>query len=151
VRDGCFQRSDRKGWFISFLDAQGRRRKEKVHAHTLQQARDALTRKKDEVERIKILGFTPPSEDDFASLAERYLKYQKARLTSKRAYEREEGIIKNHLKHTFTGKVASIRRVEIQSYITKRSAKASPASVIKEYRCLSHMLSLAVEWEILPA
>src|SRR5262249_28932135 len=55
VRDGCFQRSDRKGWFISYLDAQGRRRKEKVHAHTLQQARDALTRKKDEVERIKVL------------------------------------------------------------------------------------------------
>jgi hypothetical protein len=30
-----------------------------------------LTRKKDEVERIKVLGLTPPGDDDFSDLAKR--------------------------------------------------------------------------------
>jgi integrase len=150
IRDGVFQRRERKGWWISYLDARGRRKREKVRASTLQQARDALTRRRDEVARIKILGFTPPGDDDFAEVAARYVEYQKPRLTQ-RAYERESGIIENHLKPAFNGKVASIRRQDIQNYITARSGKVSPASVTKEYRCLSHLLSLAVEWEVIPA
>jgi len=151
--DGVFQRPDRKGWYIRYLDAHGCRRKERVHASTLQQARDALTRKRDEIERIKIYGEPPkPSADTVASLAERYLKYQKAQLTSKRSYEREEGIVENHLKPFFEGKkVTEIRKVDVQDFITKRALKASKATVRKEYRCLSHMLSLAVDWEILPS
>jgi integrase len=150
IRDGVFQRKDRQGWYVSYLDAQGRRRKEKVHAHTLQQARDTLARRRDGVERTKVLGFTPPTNDDFDKLADRYLNYQKPRLTA-RAYDRESGIVENHLKPAFKGKVASIRRHDIQNYVTDRGIEAAPASVTKEYRCLSHMLGLAAEWEIIPA
>jgi hypothetical protein len=41
-RDGVYQRADRPGWWISFVDTEGQRRRRKVSgAHTLQQARAA--------------------------------------------------------------------------------------------------------------
>jgi integrase len=153
VRDGCFERSDRKGWYISYLDAQGRRRKEKVHAHTLQQARDALTRKKDEVERIKVLGFTPPKSDSFDSLANQYLKYQRSRgEISEAHFKRVEGIVEVHLRSAFRGPVASIRKSNIQGYLAKRKKeKASGSTILKECNVLAHMLRFAAEREIIMA
>jgi integrase len=68
-----------------------------------------------------------------------------------RSYTRESGIMEAHLKPFFgAGKVADIRRVDVQKYITHRSGDVSAASVVKELNVLKHLLGLAVEWELIP-
>jgi integrase len=74
---------------------------------------------------------------------------KKARLTP-RAYEREAGVIDEHLTKFFTGSLAGIRRVDIQRYVTKRAGEVSAHSVQKELNILKHLARLAVEWEIIP-
>jgi hypothetical protein len=88
--DGVYKRRGRKGYFISWIDAQGQRRHRKTGAHTLQQARAALAREKINVEQARVLGFNPPGSETFAEVSTRYLKYQKARLSLK-AYDRTRG------------------------------------------------------------
>jgi integrase len=147
--DGVYTRKDRIGYWITWTDAQGRRKFRKTNAQTLQQARSARASELVKVEQAKVIGFTPPGEDTFADIAKRFLTHQKARLTS-HAYVREEGIVNEHLSKFFTGSLASIRRVDIQRYITQRSGKVSTHSVQKELNILKHLLRLAVEWEVVP-
>lgn len=142
--DGVYTRKDRPGYWISWIDAQGRRKYRRTDAQSLTQARTARAGELVRVEQARLLGFLPPGEDSFADVAKRYLTYQKARLTPK-ACEREKGIVEQHLVPFFPGKVAVIRRVDVQRYVTSRSAKASPYSVQKELNALKHMLRLAVE------
>lgn len=147
--DGVFTRKDRLGYWISWTDAQGRRRYRKTDAPTLAQARNARAAELIKVEQSRILGFAPPSNDSFADLAARYLAHQRVRLTTK-SYERVKLIAENHLKPAFSGPVKAIRKVDVQRYVTERSGTAKPASVGKELTTLKHMLNLAVEWEIIP-
>jgi integrase len=152
-RDGVYQRKDRPGtWWGSWIDASGKRRQRKLQAHTLQQARTLLNAEKARVEKTVTLGYAPPSAETFAVVCKRFLKHQKARLTPA-AYEREDGIIETHLKPFFGdgAKLAAIRRADVQRYVTHRSGEVSPASVTKEANVLKHLLSLGVEWELIPA
>jgi site-specific recombinase XerD len=130
-------------------DAIGRRRQRKLECHTLQQARTLLRAEKERVELIETKGYAPPSDETFLAASTLFLTHQRARLT-RRAYEREEGIVMGHLR-PFFGKVklAGIRRIDAQRYVTERSGKVSPGSVIKELNVLKHLLSLAVEWELI--
>jgi integrase len=101
------------------------------------------------VEQAKVLGFAPPGKETMAELAPRYLAYQKARVSSA-AFIREKGILEDHMIPVFNNAVASIRRVDIQRYITMRSVEVSAYSVQKELNCLKHLLRMAMEWEIIP-
>jgi integrase len=148
-RDGIYQRKDRGGFWISWTDAQGRRRCRKTDAQNITQARQIRGAELLRVERTKVLGFSPPGQSTFAQVATRFLKYQKARLTRK-AFERENGIIEKHLKPFFSGSLASIRRCDVQRYITERSGKASAHSIHKEVNVIKHLLRLAVDWELIP-
>ena len=147
--DGVFTRKDRKGFWISWKDAQGRRRYRRTDAEDLAQAKTVRAAELVRVEKAKVLGFTPPGEDLFAKVGERFLAHQKARL-SPQSYERERGILEGHLNPFFSGRIASIRRVDVQRFITQRSGKLSPHSVQKELNVLKHFLRLAVDWEIIP-
>lgn len=149
ARDGIYQRKDRPGYWISWTDAHGRRRFRKTGAATLAQARNVRAVELIKVEQSKILGFAPPGEDTFEELATKYLAHQRTRLSPK-SYERVKLIIENHLKSAFNGPVKAVRRIDIQRYVTARSAKVSGSSVAKELTTVKHMLSLAVDWEILP-
>jgi integrase len=149
ARDGVYQRQDRAGFWISWTDAQGRRRYRKTDAQNITQAKQIRAAELLRVEQARILGFTPPGEESFAEVAVRYLQYQKARLTPK-AYEREQSIVDIHLKPFFNCPLAGIRRQDVQRYITHRSGKASPYSIQKELNVLKHLLRLAVEWELIP-
>src|SRR5258708_3958758 len=93
--DGVYTRKDRIGYWITWTDAQGRRKFRKTNAQTLQQARSARASELVKVEQAKVIGFTPPGEDTFAEIATRFLAHQKARLKS-HAYTREEGIVNEH-------------------------------------------------------
>jgi integrase len=95
------------------------------------------------------LGFAPPGDETFTAVAKRFLAYQKARLTPK-AYDRERSIIELHIQPFFPCRLSSVRRVDIQRYVTLRSAKVSAHTVQKELNILKHLLRLAVEWEIIP-
>ena len=147
--DGIYTPKGRTGFWISWIDAQGRRRRRKTNAKTLQQARSARASELVKVEQARVIGFTPPGEDSFAEVAKRFLSHQKARLTPK-AYERESGIVNEHLSKFFTGPLASIRRLDIQRYVTKRAGEVSAHSLQKELNILKHLLRLAVEWEVIP-
>ena len=148
-RDGIYQRGDRAGFWISWTDAQGRRRYRKTDAQNITQARTIRSAELLRVEHARVLGFTPPGEETFKEVANRFDAHQKARLTD-RAYEREHSIIEKHLKPFFACKLAAIRRVDVQRYVTKRTLKVSAHSVQKELNVLKHLLRLAVEWEIIP-
>jgi integrase len=147
--DGVYTRKDRNGYWMHWTDAQGRRRWRKLNVKTLQQARTARAAQLVRVEQARTLGFAPPGEDTFPDVAKRFLAHQKARLTAK-AYERERGIVSEHLCGFFTGPLASIRRVDVQRYVTSRAGKVSAHSVQKELNVLKHLLRLAVEWEVIP-
>jgi integrase len=57
-----------------------------------------------------------------------------------------------HLRPFFgTVKLAEVRRADVQKYVTQRSGEVSPGSIVKELNVLKHMLTLAVEWELIPA
>src|SRR5581483_10889014 len=136
-RDGVYQRPDRPGWWISFTNAKGQRRRRKVAgAHTMQQARAALAAELQNVERTRIFGIAPPSPEAFSSVAARYLKHQEARLTPA-AYERTRGVVEGNLKTFFgTMKVSEIRKGDVQKYITNRSGQVSAGTVAREMNIL---------------
>ena len=98
------------------------------------------------------LGYAPPSAESLEAVSKRFLKHQKARLTPA-AYKREDGILEAHLRPFFGDKtkLAAIRRVDVQKYITHRSGEVSAASIVKELNVLKHLLGLAVEWELIGA
>lgn len=147
-RDGVYQRDDRPGFWISWTDAQGRRRRRKTDAQNITQAKQILSAELLRVEQARMLGHTPPGDETFKEIADRYLKYQKARLSPK-GYDREESAMRVHLAPRFNSlKLAAIRKMDIQRYVTERAAQASPYSVRKELTVLTHLFRLAVEWEI---
>jgi integrase len=148
-RDGVYQRKDRPGWWISWTDAQGRRRFRKTEAQNITQAKQIRAAELVRVEQARILGHAPPGKDTFGEVAERYLKYQKARL-SPAGYEREEGILRTHLARFNPLKLAAIRKTDIQRYVTEASVERSAYSVRKELNALKHLFKLAVEWEVIP-
>src|SRR5258708_3193956 len=115
--DGVYTRGDRNGYWISWTDAQGRRRYRKTHAKTLQQPRPLRAAELERAEQAKALGFAPAGEETFAVIATRFLGYQQARLTPK-AYQREKGIIEGRLCPFFNCDIAGIRRVDVQRYVT---------------------------------
>lgn len=147
--DGVYTRADRKGFWISWRGAGGRRRIRKTNAPTLQQARMALAEEKRRVEQARVLGTAAPTDASFADVAARYLRHQKPRLTPK-AFTRAEGVLRLHIGPFFTGRLAAIRRADVQRFVTARAAEISAYTVQKELNILKHLFRLAVEWELLP-
>jgi integrase len=49
-----------------------------------------------------------------------------------------------------TAKLASIRKVDVQRFITRRAGAVSAHSVQKELNVVKHILKLAMEWEVIP-
>lgn len=148
--DGIFIRKDRPGYYISFKDADGRRRKRKVDAPNNELAKLARSGEQIRAEQSRALGFAPPGKETFAEVAQQYLTHQKARI-SPANYERERGIVEDHLEPFFAGELRAVRRATVQRYITARLADVSNATVTKELNVLKHLLELAVyEWEYIP-
>jgi len=150
-RDGVFTRKDCPGSFYgSWMDASGRRRKRKLAAHTMQQARALVAAEKARVEKQRTFGYAAPTKDSFASILPRYLKHQKPRL-SEQSYVRTQGIVENQLRPALGAmQLGSINRAVIQQYVTDRASEVSAASVVKELNVLKHVMGLAVEWELIP-
>jgi integrase len=149
-RDGVFMRGG--SYYISFVDAQGRRKQRKLKGVTSITTAKALRAKElENAEKARLLGYTPPTKDSFAEFIPRYLKHQKPRLTPA-AYERSRGIVEDRLKPEFGAvQLSLIRKRDVESYLTTRLGDVSVETARKEFFVLSHMLTLAMNWELIPA
>jgi integrase len=145
-RDGVYYREDRKGWWVSYMDASGERVRKKVEAYTRQQAMEALRRIKTKEEIAETLGVRPASDITTEALFARYQRHQKARIRAT-SYERLGGIIEA-LKGRLPALARAITKRDVAGYIEARTAedKMKPATVTKEIGVLKHCLRLAVEW-----
>lgn len=148
-QDGIYTRKDRDGFWMSYIDANGRRRQKRLQATTKAEAKRMRSSILARVQKMTVLGVAEASDENFEVLAKRFLNHQQPRL-SVRSWEREKGIVEHHLMPFFAGKLASIRRERVQAYVTQRLGEASAHSVQKEFNVIKHMLRMAVEWEMIP-
>jgi hypothetical protein len=146
-RDGVFQRKDRSGWWVSYIDACGKRHKEKVTAYTRTQALNALSGIRTREEKGRILGVKAASEISTPDLLGRYRRHQKTRLRPT-TFERLDGILAT-LKKYLPESAKDITRKTVQDFVSSRAEAVSPGTIQKEVTVIKHMLKLAVEWELL--
>src|SRR5208337_4731305 len=135
-RDGVFQRKDRSGWWVSYVDASRKRCKKKVVAHTRTQALNALSAIKTREERNFVLGVKPASEVATEDLLARYKRHQKTRLRST-TFERLDGILET-LKANLPGRAKDITRQSVAEFISSRALKVAPGTIQKEMTVLKH-------------
>lgn len=149
--DGIYTRRNRPGYYISYKDADGRRRRRKVKAPNRNEAGNLRSGYVSREEQMRAHGVRPAGLETFAEIAKTYLAHQKPRISTAN-YERERGIVEDHLSPFFAGELRAIRRSTVHRYITVRCADVSAATVTKELNVLKHMLRLAEEeWEFIPA
>lgn len=146
-RDGVFTRADRKGFFVSYIDASGIRRKQKIVAHTRAQAVTVLQAIKTRVQQEKILGVKHISEITVSDLFERFRRHQKARVRPA-TYERLDAIC-DALQAMLPDKARDISRETISQLISTRLETVAPATIAKEVAILKHALRMACEWDLL--
>ena len=146
-RDGVYQRPDRPGWWVSYMDASGKRQRRKVQAHTRRQAMDVLSAIRTGEERARTLGVRSASEITTADLLARYTRHQKPRIRPT-TYERLGGILATLETH-LPQQAKTITKRIIAEYIETRSEMVKPGTVAKEMSVLKHCLRLAVEWGLL--
>jgi site-specific recombinase XerD len=156
-RDGIFWRKDRKQWWVSYVDARGERVREPAilkdgnKASNHEEAKSVCEDKRRGVREQRNLkpGELLACVDSFADVADKFLAYQKPRLTPK-SYEREESIAV-HLKASFTGRLADVTSSQVSDYVTARLGTVSKSSARKELNTLKHLFRLVCgEWKLLP-
>src|SRR5271157_3675488 len=157
-RDGLYWRKDRKEYWVSYMNEKGERVREcalnletyeKAENHA--EAKAYCEEKRRDIRQQRNLkpGEVLACRDSFADIANKFLAYQKPRLTP-RAYTREAGIV-GHLKDAFTGKLADVTSSQVSDYLTARLGVVSKSSVRKELVSLKHLFRLACgEWKLLP-
>src|ERR1700761_4675058 len=104
-RDGIYKRPDRPGFWGSWTDVSGRRRRRRVDVPTLEDARSALAAERHKVEEAIKFGKPLLTEDSFEVFAADFLKHQERRIAPKVAkgklsqaeYDRQAGIVRQHL------------------------------------------------------
>lgn len=157
-RDGCYWRADAKAWWVSYVDAQGKRVREPAifkdgsRASNHDEAQAVCGEKHGQVREKRNLkpGELPACQETLAQVADRYLAYQRPRLLGRNSYQREAGIV-DDLKVFFTGKLADITSSQVSDFITERLGKVTKSSVRKELVALKHLFRLACgEWKLLP-
>ena len=140
--DGIRRRKDRgNAWFITWVDASGRRHKKRARRQSFEGARRELEQEREKVRTAKDTGCLPMS---FKDKAKEYLDRQKS-LLSPKEYERQTGIVQQHLRPFFAGKLGDISTRSVEQYIALRSRKCSAATIRKEVGVLKHMLNRALK------
>jgi len=143
ARDGVFTRKDRAGFFVSYVDAEGVRRKKKVQAYTEKQARDSLSAIKTKVSQEQILGVKEQSDITTEELLKTYKRHQKKHLRPS-TFKRLDGILET-LKAELPERAKDIKKKTVADLISSRSEEVAPGTVQKEITVLKHALRLAVE------
>jgi integrase len=143
--DGVYTVPGRSGFRISYTDARGRRRRHKVAARTLGEARKLRNILAAQAEMNRAKGIVPASNITLADLLKRYKAHQKTHWSAS-TFARIDSTIKS-LVARLPALAKEIRRSDVDAFISARGAKA--ATIAREVGTLSHALKLAVEWELL--
>lgn len=146
-RDGLFQRSDAPGWYASYVDSNGKRRKCRVQGATRTQAMAALDALKVRAQQERILGVKHKSDISTVDLFKRFVKHQKPRVAAT-TFARL-GDILDKLSDRLPAKLKDVGKAEVAEYINGRSLEVAPGTVQKEIATLKHALRLAVDWELI--
>jgi integrase len=153
-RDGIYTRPDAPGYWGSWTAADGRRVRRHFKVPTLEQAKIMLAAERLKVEETIKFGKPLPTEETFTGFADIFLDYQERRIAAKvvkgklsqQEYDRQKGIVEQHLKPFFGSmRLAAIRRKDVAGYIDGRVGKVSDGSIIKEVNTLKRLFSVAVE------
>jgi hypothetical protein len=143
AQDGVYTVPGRSGFRISYVDERGRRRRHKVAAQTLGEARKLRNMLAAQPEMNRARGIIPASNITLAELLKRYKQHQKAHWSAS-TFARIDSTIKS-LVARLPRLAKDIRRSDVDTFISAREAKA--ATIAREVGTLSHALKLAVEWE----
>jgi integrase len=153
-RDGVYWRKDRRKYYLSYIDERGERQRPPASLNwdesqtMLAEAVARVQERKRELAKLRP-GEILPCDDSFAAVADRFLAYQKPRLSDK-GYERDRGIVEEHLKPLFAGTLAEVTPAEVSDFLTMRLGKVSKSSARKELTTLKHLFGLACgEWKLL--
>lgn len=158
-RDGIYERPDRPGFWGSWTDAQGRRRRRQFKVPTLEQAKMALAAEKLKVEEHIKFGRPEPSKDSFEVFANEFLKIQERRISSRvvrgkisqAEFVRQQGIVKTKLIPFFGSmKLAAVRKADVVKYINDRTGEVSDGSIIKEINTLKKLFNTALDLDKIP-
>jgi integrase len=145
------------GFFISYIDERGKRH-QRFGGHTRSQASTERNAERERIRKAKqaiAKGVPIPTEDTFATLATRYLTFQrnrcKAAQISVEDLRRQETIFVGHLVPFFGQmKLAAIRPAHIRGYIEFRTGAAAAATIVKECSAVKHFLGVACDhWELI--
>jgi integrase/recombinase XerD len=143
--DGVYTVPGRSGFRISYVDERGRRRRKKVAAKTLGEARKLRNILAAQAEMNRAKGIVPASNITLADLLKRYKQNQKAHWSAS-TFARIDSSIRA-LTERLPAVARDVRRSDVDGYISARGA--APATIAREITTLSHALKLAVEWELL--
>ena len=147
VRDGVYKRTDRPGWWVSYIDASGNRVRSNCAAQSRAQAMTLLAKIRTQEERKRAHGPRPTREIPTAPLLERFMRHQKTRLRPT-TYERLGGTLRT-LQANLPEQATAITKQVVAEYIEARSKSVKPGTVAKEVSTLKHCLRLAVDWGLL--
>ena len=140
--DGIRRREDRgNAWYITWIDASGKRRKKRARRQSFQGARRELARERAKVEEARETGYVPMT---FKEAALAYIDRQKS-LVSSKEYDRQASILEKHLKPFFAGKLGEISDRMVEQYIGLRTRNCSAATIRKEIGVLKHLLNWALK------
>jgi integrase len=140
--DGIRRRKDRgNAWYITWIDASGKRHKKRARRQSFEGARRELERERAKITEAKETGYVPVT---FKETAKEYIHRQKS-LLSPREYERQDSILEKHLKPFFAGKLGDVSARLVEQYISTRNRKCSPATIRKEVGVLKHLLNWALK------
>lgn len=126
VGDGVYQRDDRPGWWLSHIEAHGKRIRRKCGAQTRIQALTFLNMVKTQEEKARTLGVRPVSDITLTSLFDRFKRHQKTHLRPT-TYERLGGILAT-LETGLPAQAKEITKRTVADYIDKRSESVSPGN-----------------------
>lgn len=140
--DGIRKRRDRGGaWYLSWVDASGKRHRKRALRQSFLGARDELEREREKTREEKETGYRPMT---FTEAAREYLDRQKPILTPKE-YERQASILEQHLRPFFAGKLGGLSARSVEQYIALRSRECSAANIRKEVGVIRHLLNRAMK------
>lgn len=146
-RDGVFERKDCAGWYASYVDAKGVRRKKRIAATSRTQAMSALSLIKAKVQVQALTGVKEIPDTSTDDLRKRYEKYQKGRIAPE-TMDRTKAILKAMVKR-LPEQLKAIDRAAIAALVGERFKAVAAATVQKEMTILKHMFRLAVEWDLM--
>jgi hypothetical protein len=132
-------------YWIDFNDGQGRRHRRRVSPSN-RVAEEALNAVLNKVAREEWVGVIESPKISFADFSKLWSTRVLPTLRPRTA-QRWSGIVRNHLKPTFTGALRSVELGRVEKYVAARlEADANPASVNREVSVLRHILKRACAW-----